>query len=393
MVVKMKYTKPSYCILTVLVMLAMVVSASGKEQDSVPGQVYQALEYLFNLSQSEDDLDPEKLSALINFVQTVPVESGMILEERRGAVGAFHAFSVEGNLSRVLDYAYSPDIPIYVTMPSSVQDHKWLTPEVDNHLRSLARNVESTIDIRLLRGRDREVITPDTNTGGYYTYTQDRLVTILPGPSGPVLVSASIQVDPSDVGRKGCVVGDDKNWNYLYSDETGLSTTGLGWVDSYMYHADSVIVYVADSSRNVLHVGSFKWLNGGWAKINMVKAHHILNGIKRFASDFKAVLESPGLPDAQVVADKYRELLQATEQELRRLVSRYLQALNGSGNLDVCPSPLESLVSSGEYLEQMTRAEMVRVLLLEFFKEYLGKEPLIRIASQPGQTATITSRP
>ena len=45
---------------------------------------------------------------------------------------------------------------------------------------------------------------------------------------------------PSNIGRKGCVVGDDANWNYLYSDETGLTKTGLGWVDSYMYDAHSI---------------------------------------------------------------------------------------------------------------------------------------------------------
>jgi hypothetical protein len=368
-------------IFTMLLVLGVNASAYAQEQQSVPDQVYQELDYMLSLSQSEVDLEPEKLSGLVNFIHTTPPESSMTLKARQGASGAFHAFSLQGDLPHVLDYAYNPDIPIYVTMPSSLHYQEWLTPQTSDGMRNLPRKVDSAGDIRLLRGRDRESITPDTNTGGYYLYNQDRVMTILPGPAGPVLISASSQTEPSEVGKKGCVVGDDKNWNYLYSDQKGLNKTGLGWVSSYMYQAYSVIIYVADSSTNTVHVGSFKWLNAGWAKINMVKSSHILNGIKRFASDFKAVLESPGLPEPSVLADKYRELQQSSEQVLRQQVSQYLQAMSGPENEKVCSSPFKDLVSSGEYLQQMSRGEMVKVLLLEYIKACMGKEPLVGLAS------------
>ncbi|MGW8195752.1 MAG: hypothetical protein ACWGOX_15960 [Desulforhopalus sp.] len=388
-----KHTHVFRWLLTLLVMLATIVSAHGKEQQKVPGQVYTALEYVLALSHSDADLEPEKLTALIDFVRSIPAESSLLLRERRRAVGAFHAFLVKGSLANVLELAYNPDIPSYVTMPSSVQEQEWLTPEVNDELRKLPRKVESVSDIRFLRGRDREVITPDTNTGGYYSYTQDRIVALLPGSTGPVLISVSSQTEPSGVGKKGCVAGNDKNWNYLYSDETGLSKTGLGWVDSYMYHADSVVVYVADAEADVLHVGSFKWLNGGWAKINMVQEHHILKGIKRFASDFKAVLESPGVADPQTVAGKYHELQQLSDEELRQMVSPYLEALADSGVLDTCPDPLESMVSSDKYLNQMTHDEMVRVLLLEYVKELIGKEPSVEVAAQPEEADVSSGKP
>lgn len=369
-------------IMTAMMMLVAITSATGQAQQAVPDNVYPSLEYALSLPQSSADLDPEQLNGLIHFVGSVPAESGMELRERQEAAGAFYAFSVQGDLARVLDYVYNPDIPVYVTMPSSLRKQEWLTPQAHDALRRLPRHAASAADIRLLRGRDREIITPDTNTGGYYVYNQERTVAILPGPTGPVLISVSTQTDLSDVGKKGCVVGDDKNWNYLYSDEKGLNKTGLGWVESYLYDADSVIVYVADSSANVVRVGSFKWLNAGWAKMNMVNSNHILNGIKRFASDFKAVLEAPGLPGAPVLADKYRELLRSSEQDLRRGVSSYLQALNSSGASELDSDPFKSLLCSGEYLQQMSREEMVKVLMLEFIKGCIGKEPLIQIASQ-----------
>ena len=95
-------------------------------------------------------------------------------------------------------------------------------------------------------------ITPDAHTGGYYQYMQDVAVAVFPGPSGPVLVSVSVQAEPSEVGHKGCVVGRDADWNYLYSGEKGLNKTGLGWVDSYMYSAHSALVLVSDTERDLL---------------------------------------------------------------------------------------------------------------------------------------------
>jgi hypothetical protein len=369
-------------IFTLLLMLGVIYPTLGQTEQKVPDQVYPDLEYVLSLVQSSADLEPEQLSELIKFVSSMPAESGMKLKERKGASGAFYTFTVKGDLVDVLDYVYNPDIPLYVTMPSSLRQHEWLTTQVIDKLRDLPRLVESAGDIRLLRGRDREAITPDTNTGGYYSYDQDRVVTLLPGPKGPVLISVSSQNDISEVGKKGCIVGDDKDWNYLYSNETGLNKTGLGWVDSYMYYAHSVLIYVVDSDSNEISVGSFKWLNAGWATMNMVKSSHILEGIKRFASDFKAVMEAPDLPGAQVLADKYRELQHTSEQGLRQMVSPYLEALTSSGASGLDSSFFERLISSGKYLKQMSHEELIKVLLLEYVKGSIGKKSLNHLASQ-----------
>ncbi len=370
-------------IVTFLLILATVTSLYGAEENKIPAPVYSDIEYILSLAQSSADLDPEQLTDLIHFVSSTPDGSGMELKERQGASGAFYGFSVRGNLANVLDYVYNPDIPLYVTMPSSLRQHKWLTPLVPDALRKFPRLVESARDIRLLRGRDQEVITPDTNTGGYYSYSQDRVMALLPGPTGPALISVSSQNDISDVGKKGCIIGADKDWNYLYSDETGLNKTGLGWVDSYMYYAHSVLVYIFDSAKNEIHIGSFKWLNAGWATMNMVNSDHILNGIKRFASDFKTVIEAQGLPSAPVLADKYRELWQTSDQDLHQLVKPNLEALGNSNAAVQDISLFKDLIFSGKYMQQMSHEELVNILLLDYVKESIGKEPSDRLAFQP----------
>ncbi len=347
----------------------------GKSQQIISDQVYTGVDHVISLSKSKADLKPELLSDLINFVSTTSQDSSAPLKERRESKGAFYKFSIKGDLVHILDYVYNPDIPCYVAMPSSLHQQEWVTPETIIELKNLPEKLEARDFSYVFRGRDREIITPDINTGAYYKYDQDRLVASLPGPTGPVLVSVSSQTDISEVGKKGCVAGSDKSWNYLYSDKVGLSKTGLGWVNSYLYYAESMIIYVVDSSKGVIHVGLFKWLDAGWATMNMVNSNHILKGIKRFASDFKRILEAPGLPGPTILAEKHRQLQRSSKQNLQETISPYLQNMINSGTSDECSGPFNSLLSSGEYLEGMSHEEMVKILMLEYLKEYIPEQP------------------
>jgi hypothetical protein len=359
-----------------LLVFGTAAPAQADSPKSIPDSLYPELEYLLALPFSNADITPERLSEVITFVAASTAETSMALQDREKASGAFYAFTLRGDLERVVDYVYNPDIPVYVTMPSSVRDQEWLDPATLDALKLLPEALEQGKTL-LVRGAEREIITPDANTGGYYAYRQDRAVAVFQGPTGPVLVSVGSQTEPSDIGRKGYVVGEDADWNYLYSDETGLSKTGLGWVDSYMYNAQSIIVFVTDSASGTVRVGSFKWLNAGWAKVNMVKQSHIINGIKRFTADFKAVLESSRLPEPQELAAMYRELASGSAETLRQMVAPYLDAISESGALS---SPFKKLLASGQYLQNMSRQEMVKVLLKEYLKQQLGRDSLIRVA-------------
>jgi hypothetical protein len=394
----LNYRLPYIFVVFVVVLHISVPLGFAREIKEVPAEIYAVLDDVLSLAESQDSVDPAKFNELVDFVRATPVGSQAELEPRDGAAGALFVFDIEGGLADVLEYGYSPDVPAYMTMPSSLQNHQWITPEVHDELRRLLRdhldnrNNNPVDRVRLLRGKEHEIITPDLNTGGYYAYTQDRLVALMPGSAGPVLISTTIQSEPSMVGKKGCVVGDDKDWNYLYSDEKGINKTGLGWVESYMYRAYSVMVYATDLSAGTVRAASFKWLNAGWAKINMVKSHHILNGIKRFASDFKTILESPHLPAASTLADKYQELVQMSEQELRRRVAPYLEKFRNSGNLETCSELFTSLVSSGDYLKQMSVQEMIRILMLDYLRTFVAESPQGNTETLSLKNQTLESR-
>lgn len=338
---------------------------------AVPQNLYPALEYALTIPGGKNSVEPEKLSALVDFVRAAAPGAGMSMESRDKATGAFHAFTVQGDLERVARYAYNPDIPEYMTMPSSVRNQMWKTPQTAEDLRRLPQALDAGEEF-LTRGTEQVTITPDSHTGGYYRYVQDMAVAVFSGPTGPVLVSVSIQADPSEVGHKGCVVGDDAHWNYLYSAEKGLNKTGLGWVNSYMYSAHSVLILVQDTAKGVVRAGTFKWLNAGWSGINMVKPTHIVNGMRRFSGDFTLILDSGRLPEAEDLAALYLSLKESEENRLREMVAPHLEALSRSGDSAVQSSPFKKLLQSGEYLENMSKAEMVNVLMVQHLKERLG---------------------
>jgi len=344
------------------------VGASDTDIEPLPGGLSGEFEYIFSLVGKDGQVDPEQLSGIVDFVRSLPADKGYSLAKRRGGVGAFYAFDVTSDFSDFIGYSFNPDIPPYVTSPSSLQHQSWLTPETAQELRKMISGDSEVGSMHVLRGQDNSTITPDINTGAYYTYSQERLLAFLPDPAGPILVTASVQDDKSDIGRKGCVVGDDTNWNYLYTDTTGLTKEGFGWVNSFMYKASAICIYITDAESGTIRVGTFKWLNAGWSRINMVKSHHILKGIKRFAQDFKNILESPNLPEIDEIAERYRELQTTQEQELRQLVAPYLDALMQSQQIEECSDTFVSLVSSGKYLAEMDSQEIVRILLLEYLK-------------------------
>lgn len=369
------------------VFLCVAVFAFGADDiQPLPEELSPDLDYILAIVQSEEEPDPDKIAGVVDFIRSTPTGTSFVLAKRNGSEGAVHTFEINDLFSRVIGYSLNPDIPTYVTMPSSIQEHRWLTPEIVDELRDLVAAGEVELSTKVFRGLERETITPDVHTGGYYTYEQNRLLWVLPGQAGPIMISATVQADRSEIGRKGCVVGDDGNWDYLYLEQTGLTKTGLGWADTFMYRASSVSVYVSDTGSGTIRIGSFKWLNAGWSKMNMVKSHHILTGIKRFANDFKNILESPNLPVMQDVEARYQELLKMGDQELRLLVSPYINGLKQSDEISGCSNTFASLVSSGQYLEEMENQEIIRILLLEYLKGHLkeGSSDNVSLHADPG---------
>lgn len=332
------------------------------------------------LASGEASFDTQKVSDLLDFVvSTQGGDANLDPGNRENATGAYFFSDIKVPLSKVVKYAYNPNIPAYVTLPSVIRFGGWQvkpTGPFDN----LWEKVGNVRDPLIIRGVEYEEITPDLTTGAYYRYDMDRFMVLLNYRGKDFFLSVTSQKKPSTVGQKGVIIGPDTDWNYFYSGQKGLTKAGLGWVSSYMYDAFSVsILFEPGISKAQTRYVTFKWLRAGWGGINMVRRENILEGCKRFALGFKKILESPQLPEAEQLINTYAKIKSLSDQELITRLQPIGKALKILCRTDpaLSHSDFQDKIESGKYLGGMSREERENLLMSEFVKLAIGKKSFL----------------
>jgi len=191
-----------------------------------------------------------------------------------------------------------------------------------------------------------------------------------------LLINFSNQFAISDVGKKGVVLGNDDDWNYYYSSETGSAKTGLGWIKSYIYDYFSVGVYVeSGSSPSGVRSGAFQWIRAGWSGINFVETKHVIKGMKRHAKNFKTILESPKLPAPNQIVSTYQQLLASSQNDL---LEKYTALQQARQSLAIQSGQIgKSNTKKTDSYADIPKEQIVEELMLEYLKIIFGKTALL----------------
>ena len=335
------------------------------------------LSYLLSLTEDTAlPLDHKPLDSILNFVLNNQ-DSSFFLPQRRNMAGAFHQFTLESGLKKILAYGFNPQIPTNILRPSSIRFAYWkkMYDANEHDLANLWAQVDDLKCPIIFSGLEYEENTPDLFSGGYYGYDLDRVIILMPFGQTKVLISISRQKNKSKLGQKGEIIGPDENWDYFYSEKPGLTKAGLGWVDSYIYKSASIGIYI-QTEPDKTKCAFFNWLKAGWMNINFVQSKHILAGLKRFAQGLKTVIHSPNLPTMEDLIKFNQQIRQKTTDELRQELDVYFQQL-------AVISPCNSLIKSknmqkelanGLYLQKINRHYIEALLNLEYLKLCLGKK-------------------
>ncbi len=251
-------------------------------------------------------LDTQAVATLVDYVLEPKSIKESALPKFQEATGAYYEFDTVISFANFLQYSYNSKIPSALVSPSSLRYSLWKDSQtLPGSWKAQLPGGKPLI----IHGIQRDGITPDLNTGIYYEFDLKRTLILLNHKGRQVLISISKQIDKSDVGKKGFILGNDDDWNYYYSGVPGSAKTGLGWVKSYIYTFFSVGVYVeSGSSPFTVRSGMFQWLRGGWSGINFVQTDHVIKGMKRRARNSKTILESPKLPAPNQIALTYQQL-------------------------------------------------------------------------------------
>ncbi len=358
--------------------------SNGKSfQNPLPTEVEQALASLFTLLGSNGgSLDEAAVAPLLDFVAKGDFDAQALKPEKReGGNGVVLKEDIHAPLSRILQYAYNPDIPNFLVFPSVLRLTGWL-PGSDMTRAGMrlwdALNTPQDKPV-ILWGKEFEVITPDSSTGAYYRYDLARCVALTRHNGHNVLISISRMPEESQLGQKG-VPMDDQNWNYFYSGINGLNRGLISWMDTQLYNSLSVqILYERDPSAPLTSLTLFKWLNAGWQGLNVVTGKHIYNGNLRFVKGFKTVMESGSLPEPGLFAKAVGVIRNLPDLELDAKIREYAKAFEALArdfkNMD--SSEFRRIWENAGYASVLDREQRVGVLLLEYMKSKLGKPTLV----------------
>jgi hypothetical protein len=318
-------------------------------------------------------LDARAVATLVDYVLEPKSSKESALPKFQEATGAYYEFDTAINFASFLQYSYNSKIPSALVSPSSLRYSIWKDSQtLPGSWKAPLPGGKPVI----IHGTQRDGITPDLNTGIYYEFDLKRTLVLLNHKGRQVLISISKQIDISDVGKKGFILGNDDDWNYYYSGVPGSATTGLGWVKSYIYTFFSVGVYIESGSLpSTVRSGVFQWLRGGWSGINFVQAEHVIKGMKRRARNSKTILESPKLPAPTQIALTYQQLSSLPPNDVAikySALQRARQALAvRSGKIKTDESVTHDSPAN------TPREQMIEELMLEYLKIALGKSSLL----------------
>lgn len=364
-----------------LVVWSSPTAGFADDAPEAPPDVVSALERLVQMAGAQTgSVDLPNIEALLAYSETEPaVGSGVNIADFSNATSALYRFRIRQRLGRIIEIGFHPEIPAFILSPSSVRIAYWKS--VDGRHQPLPK-LWPLLDTPLqapfvVRGVEHEEITPDQFTGTYYAYDVNRVLLLMKYRGRNVLISVSRQKDISDVGKKGAVLGKDDDWTYLYSGENGINTKGLGWVNSYMYAAGTVMIFDEISTdAPQVRCTIFKWLRAGWSGINMVQTHHILAGMDRYAKSFKQVAESKTLPEADEMVRVFHRINGMGEETLREKTRQYYRQLRlgmaqttGSATGFLSKYFGENSLS----LQNMNVEQMRSLVVLEVLKMWMGK--------------------
>jgi hypothetical protein len=322
-------------------------------------------------------LDENAVAILADYVLSSKQTREDALPKSLECTGAYYEFDTKITFPRLIEYSYNPFIPPVITRPSSLRYSTWTSPrgETQTLPTSWKPIPPSGIPV-VIHGVEHDSNTPDLSTGVYHEYEMKRTLILLNHKGHQVLISVSKQIGTSKVGKKGFILGNDNDWSYYYSGESGSSITGLGWAKSYIYDYFSVSVYVEPSTASTtVRTGVFQWLRAGWSGINFVRANHILGGMKRFGRDVKIILEYPRLPAPSQMISVYQGLSNMPDGDLMK---EYASLRQAQRSLAIQTGKISK--SEGEEKVSFANAskdQMVGELLLENLKMMLGKPTLL----------------
>lgn len=378
------------CMLIACLLCSGVARASlfGGKKDDPLSKAEENITYLLKmLKDTSMQFDPQKVADLVAFTARPHSNPADIVPASvDGATGGYWEFSLAVPLKDVASYIFNPSVPPEAMYPSNVRLGGWHDEaKARETLQGYWNALPNLSGPLVFHGSEYEETTPDANSGCYYNYDLDRMLILFPQNGTNTLISVSRMQGPSGVGKKGVAVGAPTDWNFFYSGQEGNLLSGLGWADSYLY--DSITVYVfqqPDPQKPLTRVSLFKWVNGGWKSINMVKTKHVVKGCQNVANILRQVLQTDSVPSPASIAEEVARIDAVPEAELRANFKPMAELVEQTAakNKQLARDEFSKVIKGGNYAATLTAEQLRSEYIKDFMRsKILGKSLLQEYAS------------
>jgi len=148
--------------------------------------------------------DPQLINPVMDFVESPKDAAALYFANKIGDLtSAYYDFDINRNLFTIVQYAFNPKIPSIATMPSSARLFHWMDGRLKQQpLPDVARYLDRLDNPVVIEGLQAVQITPDLNSGAYYSYNVYQTLLMFKHRQRKVLVTVSKQTDVSTVGKK-----------------------------------------------------------------------------------------------------------------------------------------------------------------------------------------------
>ena len=269
-----------------------------------PAKANGAVEAVFDFATgTRPAFTPALVKPLVDFVGTACLtDSGWEMPARHGAAGSAYVVSVQVPLERYLALNFHPGIPDYAVFPGSLRYSAGLySNEMKRAYASIWAGPTGGQHYVTSRMVGMEEITPNPESGSYFSYTNSRTFVRCKVADRDVLFSCSATLGPSTFSCRGAPVGPLEKALFYYSGKPGVNLSGMTWMLSRITRSTTLSVYIALNS-NETAVATFAWLDAGWKGVNVTRASHILNSQRNTLDCSRRIAENPAVSAEGIAA-------------------------------------------------------------------------------------------
>lgn len=376
---------PSFSRLLLALVAAALFALPAQADDgdakagTLPQPLETALSSLLSIAQQgKGDPAPATLTAVLDFVASnTQTPSKVRPASRPQGAGAYLKETINVPLRTIMVYILNPAVPGEAIYPSAVRRNAWLpgSPLLKDSAAFLDAAFPPAAPL-ISRGVEFEETTPDTSSGCYYSYKLNRLFVLTGYKGRTALVSVSFMPGQSSVGLRGAIVGNDKDWTYVYTPQKGTNLTMLSWAETYLYGSASVSVFMENApDGNKTDAFFFKWAKAGWKGSNVVKPSHITAGLKRFTAGLRRVLESPKRPSEQAMAARFAELKGMDDAALRAQLKGFAAHIAKQDHDPLDEKAFRAVLDNDAYSETLKRDDAIAELMKLYVRGHVGALP------------------